>query len=1218
MATVLNTLYPPLIDTFMPAFPYDGDPTIEFSISPYNTANMINFLHVSLVNQKTNQNAFEGSNKGLKQAIPAGVLLNSVWILPFREIEDILHCDKDNLWHLTIPRMLLKNQNNTDNKVFTIDYYYKVQLRFDSSSNQSVINSADYLTRNRVYFSEWSSICLLKAIPRVDCFLKNFSDATAWSQAENSGDVNDSANEEQSIPQYLPGTINLTGFLTFTDGSSNTTTNHGEYLKSYYIRTSNSKGQILFQSETQYTALLAEKDSFTYLLDVSNNTTYPVNANYFIQIIFTTNNNYTFTKTYEFSLIDYAVEFLPIWNFKTLTIPDHGLETNEIVTEEDGIINFTIECGDLPPGYLYVRRKSSLDRFQTSELIYCKGFLGGNPKEGEEENSNDPQNVYCEITDNTVGSLIRYVYTVQYQTLKNAWTRLVESQEVYPNFHDILVRDKDRQLAIRYNAQVNSMTPVKTRVKIDTLGGKYPKFAENARLDYKQFTINGLITAESDFNRTFLNEMAKEYQADLIAYDNNMNGKYLIRNDTVLENESGSYGTYHDWIDKPDTPTKERVRNTKIGKNGSSMTLHDLYPYENWWWERVFREKVLKWLNNGEPKLWRSMTEGNMVVMFDGISLTPNTQLGRRTWNFSATVYEVEDGYSLKVLDTLGLYPIQNDYNQNLISGITQQIAVTNYQIGQQYGVQGTTNGYSIRDQIIKKIEMNYEGLGSKYQIIPESVSLNSVKIQFHDDRIKGSVPQWYNLDSLSNADEQIKLKIIERNSQGTSVVTDSISWEYLLKSSNSFYYVNEDGTESAMTAIDILTEYLSAWETEIVNGNILTKIEIEKENKWYYTSSPSVESSDYTSSEGSSKEDIVSAYASAVYSLIDEQRTNLKEIYNYGLGYKLVLELVSPYDSGAASLKRTVFVNEHGYYQIPSDINVLDVYLFDDQIATIDYLVQWDVTYKDLKDPSKYEVGTDIVGQVSGWWQPNSNINELIYHKYYYQHVNETASTYVGETQELEYWKASDFDLTPYTVLSIKQINSGLGLQKIVVGRTGTLRLGSDYPMSNCAILGRRMFKTTADRQPYLDEWEYILDPSVYEITPGNKDKVGGSFYWYQLETNEETDALVRVFLSSDLSQDIDWRYVVWKPDDFRVIYDDWSTMEETLFEEEEIKEPQYNTVYGVIDENRIMSYKLYYIDGGWYDVEFEDEDKTTMLAKVPVNGMINYKGSLIKKYYT
>jgi hypothetical protein len=110
--------------------------------------------------------------------------------------------------------------------------------------------------------------------------------------------------------------MNLTGFLTFSDktssNSSNKTTNHGEYLKSYYISTFNSENVKLFQSETQYTALLAEKNDFSYLLDISREDIYPTGQSYYLQFNFTTNNNYSFTETYKFSIIDYQVEFNPI------------------------------------------------------------------------------------------------------------------------------------------------------------------------------------------------------------------------------------------------------------------------------------------------------------------------------------------------------------------------------------------------------------------------------------------------------------------------------------------------------------------------------------------------------------------------------------------------------------------------------------------------------------------------------------------------------------------------------------------------------------------------------------------------------------------------------------------------------------------------------------------------------------------------------------------
>ena len=61
MATVLSTLYPPLIDTFMPAFPKNESAVINFSISPYNSRTSITKLHVSVVDQRTNLSVLKPS-----------------------------------------------------------------------------------------------------------------------------------------------------------------------------------------------------------------------------------------------------------------------------------------------------------------------------------------------------------------------------------------------------------------------------------------------------------------------------------------------------------------------------------------------------------------------------------------------------------------------------------------------------------------------------------------------------------------------------------------------------------------------------------------------------------------------------------------------------------------------------------------------------------------------------------------------------------------------------------------------------------------------------------------------------------------------------------------------------------------------------------------------------------------------------------------------------
>ena len=59
--------------------------------------------------------------------------------------------------------------------------------------------------------------------------------------------------------------------------------------------------------------------------------------------------------------------------------------------------------------------------------------------------------------------------------------------------------------------------------------------------------------------------------------------------------------------------------------------------------ERLFKMEVLKWLNNGMPKLFRSPTEGNFIVKLMKISLTPQEKLGRLLHTFNCSACEIAD-----------------------------------------------------------------------------------------------------------------------------------------------------------------------------------------------------------------------------------------------------------------------------------------------------------------------------------------------------------------------------------------------------------------------------------------------------------------------------------------------------------------------------------------------------------------------------------------------
>jgi len=59
--------------------------------------------------------------------------------------------------------------------------------------------------------------------------------------------------------------------------------------------------------------------------------------------------------------------------------------------------------------------------------------------------------------------------------------------------------------------------------------------------------------------------------------------------------------------------------------------------------ERNFKLKVLEWLNNGKPKLFKSPYEGNYIVRLMNVSLTPVKELGRMLHSFTSTAYEIAE-----------------------------------------------------------------------------------------------------------------------------------------------------------------------------------------------------------------------------------------------------------------------------------------------------------------------------------------------------------------------------------------------------------------------------------------------------------------------------------------------------------------------------------------------------------------------------------------------
>lgn len=1105
---VNNTLYPPIADTFMPAFVNEESAIISFTLSPYNNVEKITRIHISLIDQKTNQYVLEDYISTEKQVY----IINGIMIMDFQNSASI--DDEEGLYHIEIPASYLMTEvdekGNVLPKAFKTETWYQAQVRLDSSSasitNVQQVN--DYLLQQRKFFSEWSNVILLRAIPRPILSFKNWDiswDSDSYKPIKQTGS---DGTEYWAYPQtddnddLLPGfnqglipiaaTVDWYSAMEYTDTTKEEEETvpakyqkeeNTEYLDSYeIIITKQGQEEPFLRTGTLYVGT-GQKDTIYYLADMNNA---DQNSIYVVRVNATTRNGYKWyteklIEIAKFMVTDFGVE----WNFTTIKLNAYNDESEKVVTEEDGFVSCTIKSLYTmeEPGYLYIFRSSSVDNYTKNEILKVVEVK-------------DKFEVSFE--DKTVSSLISYRYKVQYHFKKGPWTKVLKSNIIYPDFYDMLLLRQDKQLAIRFDQQINSLKPIVNRVKIDTLGNKYPRFVENARMNYKQFQISGYISSEQDFNRKFLNEKDEIYKDTLDAYDYHIGNEWLVRNDTILEST--------------EKPTK----------NG----FHDTYLHDNWYWEREFREQAVAWLNNGEPKLFRSMTEGNMIVMLTDISLTPNRTLGRRLYQFSATMYEIADGNDLKSLHDYGIITIQND----------EEDRYKNKSIWEE------------DDEEEEKTEVvrlgQYILSGKKYLSIKDLITGSNLKIK----------------DSYDGAEVEV------------ITIKDKLDSYY------SGIYKNRFLKDGSIKLHDLKIQFTSKplWWKETAN-NGWTQV-IPDEN------------------------------------FPDEEKEKL------WFGYIFKIEFYKKKDNNTISAAgrdyRDIFVNQKGYYQIPSDIDITGLVFYDNETYQLDYIYSYFLGYTRDSMPKTVKKVKDIIGQDKGLYYPDTSIKNDIYSKYHIYNYN------IGQLESEELMETLDavsFDVTPYALVNLAA-NKNATPETRLIGQTGVYNLmTSDFETYDITFLGRRMTLAKNDNRPYLDEWEYRLSDSVFneEIQDENYES-----YWYDIVVSSdpiESDDLVLWWLPGMRDDEKLPPAKYWRNCDD-------SQSEEDLYgyaKISNIKNPQYNTVYKLISEERgAPLYVIYYGDQGWYRMVFEKEndqiDFSQAIAKVPIYGMINYRGTVIKKFYT
>lgn len=582
------TLYPPIVDESMPAF-VAGDNSycrIYFSLSKFNSSIDFKNAQVSITKQSTGEkvvNAVDGiitydTSKTAKVYRSAGIIIDMPVICQSQD-ENIYYIDIDN------------SNLNTNDQVYNgwvAGIIYKIQLRLSTVSyaddNSNEYGQSTWLNAYASEFSEWSTVCVVKPIGEPVINFTNIKNGIIYG-SELIGTYSNSDNTEL-LYNYK---------ATLLDNGNNILDESDWIIANRNIN----------QSSIRYTFKYELKPDTSYIIKFEYNT-----LNGFNEVLT------LLGKTEANTLTVTAVELVTLENDYDIRIDSTGetfIENQELCKisnlfdeEEEGRIAYMLKGADTKSRYMsgiyYIRRTDSTSNFTiwTDIKRIDRSDSSGNIIFNKE--------VYY---DYTVKDGIFYKYGIQgvaedgtrgpirvSSVVENDYSKgtpPITTRKENPSIRDFnysfLVGRDEKQLKLKLDNSISSFKINVTDSNNDTIGGVYPISRRVGNTHYKSFSVTGLISFNIDENYLFMPKV------DIYNGYDSIKDLYAER-----EDRQGVY---------------------------------------NYMYEREFREKVLEFLTDGKVKLFKSATEGNLLVKLSNVNCTPNQQLSRLVYSFSATVTEI-------------------------------------------------------------------------------------------------------------------------------------------------------------------------------------------------------------------------------------------------------------------------------------------------------------------------------------------------------------------------------------------------------------------------------------------------------------------------------------------------------------------------------------------------------------------------------------------------
>lgn len=408
-----------------------------------------------------------------------------------------------------------------------------------------------------------------------------------------------------------------------------------------YVNISLYKGDLLIEESGELYRTEQSNTYFSYRFKYN----FIDDEQYKITLFYVTENGYCPKEPYEYNFI-YSTLPLDVCPATVHTVdltPSMSDITSIEEEEEEGRIGIKLLSPDSSPwsGNLCIRRASAEDGYNAwtdIETIVVKN----------EDINNLPL-----IYDYTIQSGVWYKYGVQVITkfgergiLNTAETPI---SRLFNNSY--LLGFGGKQLKLAFNQTVSNFKSQIYDSKTDTIGSKYPFIDRNAQVDYKTFPMSFLISYNMDDKNTFAS----------------------------LDRDSITY------IEPSEGAEKEPL-----------VDMRYTYDYT---YESKFRNAVMDFLKDGKPKLYKSPTEGNIIVRLTDVSYTPEQKLDRLIYSVNLNAHEIDECN----MDNYIKYGFYNP------GSYATDFSTLTYHIGQIDGK------FKLGDEILTKIYEKYDSQDKNY-----------------------------------------------------------------------------------------------------------------------------------------------------------------------------------------------------------------------------------------------------------------------------------------------------------------------------------------------------------------------------------------------------------------------------------------------------------------------------------------------------------------------